>query len=55
MATITLENLTKYFGNSTAVDRINLDVKGGELITLKWSFWLWQDHDIANACGLYTA
>lgn len=34
MATITLENLTKYFGNSTAVDRINLDVSDGELIAL---------------------
>lgn len=34
MATITLENLTKYFGNSTAVDHINLDVASGELIAL---------------------
>lgn len=34
MATITLDNLTKYFGNSTAVNRINLDVASGELIAL---------------------
>jgi ABC-type multidrug transport system ATPase subunit len=34
VATITLENLTKYFGNSTAVDHINLEVASGELIAL---------------------
>lgn len=34
MATIKLDNLTKRFGHSTAVNRINLDVADGELIAL---------------------
>jgi iron(III) transport system ATP-binding protein len=34
MATIKLENLTKRFGNSTAVKGMNLDVADGELIAL---------------------
>ncbi len=34
MATITLDSLTKYFGNTCAVDHINLDVADGELIAL---------------------
>jgi iron(III) transport system ATP-binding protein len=34
VATITLENLTKYFGNSKAVEYINLNVADGELIAL---------------------
>ncbi|MBE9008777.1 ABC transporter ATP-binding protein [Pseudanabaenaceae cyanobacterium LEGE 13415] len=34
MASITLDQLTKYFGQNTAVDRINLDVADGELIAL---------------------
>ncbi len=34
MATITFDNLTKYFGTSTAVRQVNLDVADGELIAL---------------------
>jgi iron(III) transport system ATP-binding protein len=34
MATIKLDHLTKRFGNSTAVNQINLDVANGELIAL---------------------
>lgn len=34
MATIQLQNLTKYFGNSTAVDHINLEVADGQLVAL---------------------
>jgi iron(III) transport system ATP-binding protein len=34
MATITFDNLTKHFGNSTAVNQVNLDVADGELIAL---------------------
>lgn len=34
MASITIDNLTKYFKNSPAVDHINLDVADGELIAL---------------------
>ncbi|OKH25087.1 ABC transporter ATP-binding protein [Chroogloeocystis siderophila] len=34
MASITIDNLTKYFQNSCAVDHINLNVADGELIAL---------------------
>jgi iron(III) transport system ATP-binding protein len=34
MATITFDNLTKYFGKSAAVRQVNLDVADGELIAL---------------------
>jgi len=34
MATLELKNLTKKFGNFTAVDNINLEVKDGEMVAL---------------------
>ena len=34
MSSIVFENLTKYFQSSLALDRLNLEVKSGELITL---------------------
>ena len=34
MSSIVLENLTKYFQSSCALERINLEVRSGELITL---------------------
>ena len=45
---IKIRNVTKKFGEFTAVDNIDLDIYKGELFLTRW-IWLWKNNLIAHA------